>query len=89
MLEAEGLRQLEHYKTKSIVCPSSYLVTRSSHESESSECPVLQKMTFRIPHVLYYKYSYIHEMCKVAIKRKTLREVSTTTHLIRERATHF
>ena len=30
--------------------------------SESPECPVLKKMTLHIPHVLYYKYVYTHEM---------------------------
>ena len=60
---------------KSTVWPSNYLTTHSSHESESPQCPVLQKMTFHIPHVSYCKYPYTHEMCKVAIKRQTLREI--------------
>ena len=37
-----------------------------------------RKMTFHIPHILYYKYHCTYEMRKMAIERKTLREVSTT-----------
>ena len=34
-----------------------------------------KKMTLHIPYVPYYKYPYTHEMCKVAIKKKTVREI--------------
>ena len=55
------------------------------HDSNSRLIPVVRmsrqnalfckKMTFHIPHVSYYKYPYTHEMCKVAIKKKTVREI--------------
>ena len=79
MQEAKGSQQLEHYRTKSTIWLGSYLMTqtRDSFHSQVSRQNALfcKKMTFHIPHVSYYKYPYTHEMCKVAIKKKTVREI--------------
>ena len=38
------------------------LMTRSSRELKSPECPIWMKLTLCNPHTLYYKYLYTHEM---------------------------
>ena len=51
------------------------LMTRSSRELESPECPIWLKLTFGIPHTHYYKYPYIHKMLRAPrenFERKTL-----------------
>ena len=55
---AKESRQLEHYRTKLPIWPRSQLTTRFSRRVESPECPVWVKLTFRIPHHLYYIYSH-------------------------------
>ena len=51
------------------------LATRSTCETESPECPIMQKYDFSHFSCTHYKYAYIHEMLRVSrenFERETL-----------------
>ena len=75
MQEAEGSWQLEHYRTKSTVWPSSFLTTHPTCEWVAKMPCFAGKMTFHVPHIPCYKYPYTYKMYRASrenFKRETL-----------------